>query len=176
LEWEPSITPKTTNSPFTNMCQSYFHKIGFWTYWIWNGTERVKNNQQSLHVSILSSIKKLQFKFLCSVLTSIRDNDIYVNSGNSPSQADDGNVVNVSKSWECYKLDSGSFLSCRSLTLQDKLKPRRILGPERDEVRKLHSEEFHNLYSSPLLHWLNQKDQMDTESRMHGSEVVTNVW
>jgi hypothetical protein len=26
---------------------------------------------------------------------------------------------------------------------------RRIFGPKKNEVRKLHNEEFHNLYSSP---------------------------
>jgi hypothetical protein len=34
---------------------------------------------------------------------------------------------------------------------------RRIFGPKRDEVagdwRKLHNEEFHNLYSSPSTRW-----------------------
>jgi hypothetical protein len=28
---------------------------------------------------------------------------------------------------------------------------RRIFGPKRDEVRKLHNEELHNLYSSPSI-------------------------
>jgi hypothetical protein len=39
------------------------------------------------------------------------------------------------------------------VSLQENRVLRRILGPERDEVtgdwRKLHSEELHNLYSSP---------------------------
>jgi hypothetical protein len=41
-----------------------------------------------------------------------------------------------------------------SLTLREEHKLRRIFGPKRDEVtggwRKLHNEELHNLYSSPI--------------------------
>jgi hypothetical protein len=56
---------------------------------------------------------------------------------------------------------------------------RRIFGPKRDEVtgewRKLHNDEFHNLYSSPSvirkiklrrMRWLGHVAQME-EKRMH---------
>jgi hypothetical protein len=93
-------TQKPSILPFTNTCL-HAGKLPagpvalpynwFQTYYIWNGGEWVKNNWQLMYDSIPSSICKLQFKFLCTALTSTGENYIYVDSGNSPSLDKTGN-------------------------------------------------------------------------------------
>lgn len=123
LNESPASHLETTNSQFTN---TYLHAtklpagpvtLPFWAYYIWNGTERVKNNWW--YILILSSINKLQFKFLCIYMRKW-----YLRKQWWQSITWHSSNVHLSRWWECqwmcqagnyilsecYKPDSVSFI------------------------------------------------------------------
>jgi hypothetical protein len=56
---------------------------------------------------------------------------------------------------------------------------RRTLGPQRDEWRKLHNEELHDLYSSPNIVWVIKWRRMRWAgdiARMGKREVCNGFW